>query len=459
MTGEFIPRDLDQRISMSPDAMHTSMVRLILGEPLADEARLTAFAQELAIPEPLDPWQATQQFVSCFPGNEELFTSDQGLLRPCQGTEHLSAVLGGFENYAHLVGHDTDALIVFRLGLSFQDSGKGLCNAITGSSRGQGKYNERVTWNGVRNLEIADHIKTAIYLLNSQDFLGTLLKAPAEKSESVLQQLRDGPLAALREAWPEGFDVPLDDFLLLFYLCDAGAHTRYSALTNAQTGDEEWAVLPDDHQLTHLFERKYPGGPLILAQPARRAVAALLPGTRYTSHLLDLPEANPFVDQAAYMAEVTKYIFLRHPQRIEEDPRQGPFIRLSPAWNAPADVTEIRVYQGTEEQPDRPPRIPFPHATVVSESDTTRRFAHYYLRGGRIWVLHDAPQSIDPAYRHFDRLRAMQNDYEGHFVRQMSGVLEYARQAARIKYGEPLTTEAAEAFLQWYENSEPPAQD
>jgi hydroxymethylpyrimidine pyrophosphatase-like HAD family hydrolase len=443
------------RPPMSEQVRDSVLYRLARGESLVDGAALTELVQTFTRPAPLDPWQTTVAFAKCFGDSHELLTSDLDLLRPALGIEHNSGVQGVFEaNYAPLLYHDPDALLTMRFYLQNQDIGKSLSVAVAGDSYDQDRFNPMVINGVVQALEgegMAD-IQTAVRLLSGQDFIGQILKAKPDEVAQLIRDIQAGPLKELRDAWPQGFNVPLEDFLVFAYLSDAGAHTAYAPQMNATTGEMEWAVRPEDAQLTDLFVES-PGGMLRLRPDLAQRVLALLPGVSYAREVLDPSEQDPMENLSAEFRDVVYNLFRREAAYATELEDGSQSIAMQPDTRneAPRDLAwadRITVYNSrTNERPAKPPRISLPYIIARGvDGDGNRIFTHFYTRGGRIWRLDN---TIAPAGRP-SRPRILSELPDMGYLQGAHGARVFAAASARIEYGRPLSDAEAEELNIWF---------
>jgi hydroxymethylpyrimidine pyrophosphatase-like HAD family hydrolase len=443
------------RPPMSEQARDSVLYRLARGESLVDGAALTELVQTFTRPAPLDPWQTTVAFAKCFGDSHELLTSDLDLLRPARGIEHNSGVQGVFEaNYAPLLYHDPDALLTMRFYLQNQDIGKSLSVAVAGDSYDQDRFNPMVINGVVQALEgegMAD-IQTAVRLLSGQDFIGQILKAKPDEVAQLIRDIQEGPLKELREAWPQGFNVPLEDFLVFAYLSDAGAHTAYAPQMNATTGEMEWAVRPEDAQLTDLFIQS-PGGMLRLRPDLAQRVLALLPRVSYAREVLDPSEQDPMENLSAEFRDVVYNLFRREAAYATglDDGSQSIAMQPDTRSDAPRGLAwadRITVYSTkTNERPAKPPRISLPYIIARSvDGDGNRIFTHFYTRGGRIWRLDN---TIAPAGRP-SRPRILDALPDMGYLQGAHGARVFAAASARIEYGRPLSDREAAELNIWF---------
>jgi hypothetical protein len=375
---------IDPRPQMAAET-HERIMAALDERPLADAAVLNELISDLDTPQPLDPWETTVRFARSLGDSYELLWGDLGLLRPCLGIEHASAVLGGIEDdyLPYFRDHERPELrTILRLTALLQDSGKVLTVADTGENFQQTEYNRRVTANILRSVSpdlLPEHAKQAVELLVGQDIIGKLLQN-IEGAEAELAQLR--------EAWPRELAPYLDDLLAAAYLSDASAHSTYRQAIDTRTGWLLPAVQPEDIQLTFLFE-PHESGAITLTPDRCLTVARHLPGLRRLRHLMVpgvLPEFRPVPTAAEAFAEVARNKFLGNAALVEATDAGEKILFLEPA-GAYHGLPPARFITLSE----RPiaGRYPGPHligsltADVPMYNGTTQNTFH--PRGGRLW--------------------------------------------------------------------------
>lgn len=235
-------------------------------KPLADPPRLNALTRKLSDPIPLNPKQVVEEFMTTSDHITALFNADIGLLRPALLKTHTESDLGGFEqDYQRFFADNPEALTILRLTSLLKDSGKSLCVKATGDNQQQAKYNKMVTDNVLASLDsetLADDAKEVVRLLVDQDIIGDALQGRFDQAK----------LDEIRKKWPKRFAANFDDFMIVSYLSDASAHTKYRPNSDVRPEDEE-----RKQTLTFLFEEPEGEHPLTLTQPYSNVVAALFP--------------------------------------------------------------------------------------------------------------------------------------------------------------------------------------
>lgn len=467
------PQWRDGTRPMMHDAVRDKiLIQLHSGDPLVDTDTFNTLVDRLSESEPVDPWQTMVALTECLKANQELMTCDLDLLRPCLGIEHSSGVLGVFEeHYAQLFYHDTEALAAVRLALALQDIGKVLSVAVTGDNFSQAKFNAPILKNISEVLVGAgsDKLRIAVQLLAAIDFVGDVMKASEEDVEQVITKTQRNDLAMLEGAWPEGFQTPLEDFIVAMYLSDAGAHTRYAAQINATTGEIEWAVTHEDAQLTFLFEQMY-GDILTLRPDLGQRLLRLLPGIRYMRDSLGLSVHNRYDTSGNEPVTTENAVELfREDLRLllirgvaskaitEMDTSGDTVIELSPSSLEIApilpDVRHALLHLADKEAaaPSRPPQIARPYVEVYGQDiDGIPTRASFYIRGGRIWLKTESGvtdrinMNIQRAMDDLDRTDALRS----------TGVRGLAAYNARVTYGRPLNDSEVDEFLGWFGLSE-----
>lgn len=289
----------DERRQMPP-IVAQEIVDSLETTPLADETRLHALVQKVALPERLDGWETTKELADSLEreGAYDLYWGDHGLRRPCLGTEHAAAVFDGSEIdylpafYDHPEPAPPEVLQIKRLTDEFQDDGKVLSVALTGENFRQAHFNRLITANLLRSTRLRESVKQAIALLADLNVLGGMLQGYDVDQE----------LARFQADWPEEFADYRDDLMLASYLSDASAHSAYRLIRNARTGFIEPAVRPEDVQLTFLFAR-HRSGALTLTADRCALLLERFPGINRLRYLLD-GSLGPYAREDEVFSEV-----------------------------------------------------------------------------------------------------------------------------------------------------------
>lgn len=177
-------------------------------------------------------------------------TGDIRIPRPRRLYEHNQSVFNTYrERCAHAFSDPRDRLLLPMLAL--QDGGKAHCVAMTGTSRQQGVHNIRVARNILGPLPsdiLTPDEKTVIELLVQQSAIGTALghynDRGAELEETI--QIASAKLDTLRRQCPHDYRDRFDDYLLVSFFADAGAHTQKACFTDAKSGEVLPDVLPEN---------------------------------------------------------------------------------------------------------------------------------------------------------------------------------------------------------------------
>jgi len=109
-------------------------------------------------------------------------------------------------------------------------------------NRDQAYHNDRVARNVLTPLSsdvLTTDEKTVIQLLIQQNSIGTALRRHGEKGAPLDEIVADAnqELDRLREQCPPDYRERFDDYLVVSYLADAGAHTQRARYKAAETGE------------------------------------------------------------------------------------------------------------------------------------------------------------------------------------------------------------------------------
>lgn len=180
---------------------------------------------------------------------------DVHIPRPRRLHEHNQSVLNTYDRVAAADFTDPRDRLLKPM-FSLQDGGKAHCVALSDPSdrrrsRDQSIHNVRMAHNLLDPLPTevlnADE-KTVIKLLIQQTFIGRALYRHSEKGrplDDVVAEAEAG-LNRLRAQCPLDYKDRFDDYLLVSYFIDAGAHTQQARYKDAATGEIRPDVLPEN---------------------------------------------------------------------------------------------------------------------------------------------------------------------------------------------------------------------
>ncbi len=227
------------------------------GMPIVDIGRFSEFITGLMVEKPSDPdvvieanFNSVVILGSCSIEMAWQQAGDIHIPRPRRLYEHNQSVLNTFDRvFAADFTDPRDRLL--RPMFSLQDGGKAHCVALADPSdrrrsRNQAVHNTRMANNVLDPLPsdvLTMDEKTVIKLLIRQTSIGMALYRHSEK-EMLLDDVvaeAEAELNCLREQCPPEYRDRFDDYLLVSYLADAGAHTQRARYKDATNGD----VLPD----------------------------------------------------------------------------------------------------------------------------------------------------------------------------------------------------------------------
>lgn len=278
----------EERLRMDMATSSRIMEDIEANRPLIiDQEECNRLIQQFSDPDYINPTLATKSFADSLSSrdpnktNHDLVWADLDLLRPCLGTEHITAVLGGIEvDYAPLFYDSPLALQIMRTTALLQDGGKVLCVNQTGNNFEQEKYNTLVSRNITESLPetiLSTPAKRAINLLIEYgDIVGGILQ-----DKPVDELITD-----LQAAWPTELEEYRDDLMLIAYLSDASAHSNFRLYDNYRQSRLEPAVRPEDQQLSFLFE-SHQNGAVTLTEERCQKLLQRFPGLNRTRHLLE----------------------------------------------------------------------------------------------------------------------------------------------------------------------------
>ncbi len=285
---------LDEPRKIPGDIVEQTVQMLNDGVPIVDVDQYGEYIADAMSPRAVEPGKESEELLidsatlaCCSLAMTALQAGDLKLAPPRETClhEHNQAVGYMYGKYAKPQHTDPrDALLDVMFPL--QDGGKSLCVAVTGSSKQQDVYNQRVARNVLEKVPeriLSADEKKVILLLISQKAIGRALRHHAEKdvqleiaAEEALHELN-----TLRAECPPDFVDVFDDQLLTSYLVDASAHTGRAQYINAQDGTVRPAVTDADRAvgmtLDSLFLETGEGEhKLKLRQPKHIAVMQVL---------------------------------------------------------------------------------------------------------------------------------------------------------------------------------------
>lgn len=242
----------------------TARVETMLDEdtPIIDIDRFSEFVAGLMVEKPSDPdtvieanFRSIVTLGSCSVEMAWQQAGDVHIPRPRRLYEHNQSVLNTFDRvFAADFTDPRDRLL--KPMFSLQDGGKAHCVALADPndrrrSRNQAVHNARMANNVLDPLPsdvLTVDEKAIIKLLIQQTSIGTALYRHSEK-DMPLDDVAAGAeaeLNCLREQCPPEYRDRFDDYLLVSYLTDAGAHTQRARYKDAATGDILPDVLPEN---------------------------------------------------------------------------------------------------------------------------------------------------------------------------------------------------------------------
>lgn len=245
------PRDIPPDVTARVEGMLTA------GVPIVDLDRFGEFVTGLTTEIPRDPdtaiarnFQNVVTLGSCSVEMAWQQAGDIAIPRPRRLHEHNQSVLNTFDRvFAADFTDPRDRLL--RVMFALQDGGKAHCVALADpsdhrKSRHQAIHNKRMADNLLDPLPpdvLTDDEKTVIKLLIQQSSIGHALYLHSQKDKPLDEVVAGAEieLNRLREQCPPEYRDRFDDYLLVSYLTDAGAHTQRARYTDAATGE----VLPD----------------------------------------------------------------------------------------------------------------------------------------------------------------------------------------------------------------------
>ncbi|HSX33367.1 MAG TPA: hypothetical protein VLF91_03465 [Candidatus Saccharimonadales bacterium] len=287
------PREIPADVTARTEAM------LQDGTPIVDVDSFSEFLSDLMAETPANPLHAIEanfySVVTLGACSLEMAWQQAGDLhipRPRRLYEHNQSVLNT-DDRVFVPGRTDPRDRLLKPMYSLQDGGKAHAVALSDPSdrrrnREQSVHNDRVAGNVLgpvpRDVLSPDE-KAVIGLLIRQTVIGRALIRHGEKGmpleEAVAPALAQ--LNELRTQCPDDYHDRFDDYLLMSYLVDAGAHTQRAQYVDAATGRVMTDVshtdrfTPDGQETMRSLDRLFSEAPedvgqLRLFQPAHLAV-------------------------------------------------------------------------------------------------------------------------------------------------------------------------------------------
>jgi hypothetical protein len=249
------PREIPADITARVEEMLTE------GTPIVDVDRFGEFVVGLMVEVRRAPAEAIEEHYqsivklgSCSIEMAWQQAGDIHIPRPRRLHEHNQSVLNTYGRvFAADFTDPRDRLLKPMLAL--QDGGKAHCVALADPndrrrSRNQAIHNNRIADNVLSPLPshiLTDAEKKVVKLLIRQTSIGTALMRHYEYDTPLDHVVREAEaeLNELRDQCPHDYRDRFDDYLLVSYLADAGAHTQRAQFKDAATGQICWDVLPE----------------------------------------------------------------------------------------------------------------------------------------------------------------------------------------------------------------------
>lgn len=250
------PRDIPADVTARVETM------LDEGTPIVDIDRFSEFVTGLTVERPSNPdaaievnFRSVVTLGSCSVEMAWQQAGDVHIPRPRRLHEHNQSVLNTFD---HVFATDfidpRDRLL--KPMFSLQDGGKAHCVALADPndrrrSRNQAVHNARMANNVLDPLPsdvLTVDERTVIKLLIQQTSVGTALYRHSEKDMPLDEVVTEAEakLNRLREQCPPEYRDRFDEYLLVSYLADAGAHTQRARYKDAATGEVRPDVMPEN---------------------------------------------------------------------------------------------------------------------------------------------------------------------------------------------------------------------
>ena len=243
------PREIPKHITGSVEAKISSAT------PLVNPGRFNEFMLRLASASPEHHsvegnYQSMLMLGSCSIEMAWQLAGDLHIPRPRRLHEHNQSVLNTYNRV--FAGNFTDPRDrVLRPMFALQDIGKAHCVALADPNdkrrgRNQAIHNDRITHNvlmAVSAAVLSLEEEAVIRLLGRQSSIGQALYQHSEKGSSLGEAVAPAQqeLGKLRGLCPPDYRDRFDDYLIVSYLADAGAHTQKARFKDATTGE----IMPD----------------------------------------------------------------------------------------------------------------------------------------------------------------------------------------------------------------------
>jgi len=294
------PREIPPSITNNVEQMLND------GTPIVDIDRFSECLISLMAETPSDPEQAiaaTYESIvllgSCSLEMAWQQAGDIRIPRPRRLHEHNQSVLNTRDRvFGESLTDPRDR--VLRPMFSFQDGGKSHTVALAlladptnpRPNRNQAVDNRRMIDNVLGPVPadiLTSDEKTVIKLLIQQTSIGDALRLHSQKGKALdeVVAMATQELDGLRAQCPDDYRDRFDDYLLISYLTDAGAHTQRARYTDAKSGTvmadvtHEDRFNPDGSEVGLTLDRLFSEAPddmntLKLFQPKHLAVMRLL---------------------------------------------------------------------------------------------------------------------------------------------------------------------------------------
>ncbi len=245
-----IPADITTRVETMLDE----------GTPITNGDHFGEFVTSLIVEAPRNPnaiievnFDHVVRLGSCSIEMAWQQAGDIHIPRPRRLHEHNQSVLNAFDRV--FTADFTESRDRFlKLMFALQDGGKAHCVALADPndhrrSRNQAVHNIRMA-NNVLDPLLSDVLtvdeKEVIKLLIQQTSIGTALYRHSEKNMPLDDVVAEAELNRLRGQCPPEYRDRFDDYLLVSYLTDAGAHTQRARYKDAATGEVRPDVMPEN---------------------------------------------------------------------------------------------------------------------------------------------------------------------------------------------------------------------
>ncbi len=250
------PREIPFDVTATVETMLTE------GTPIVDIGRFSEFVAGLTVEVPQNTvdvveanYQSMLTLASCSLAMAWQQAGDIGIPRPRRLHEHNQSVLNTFDSvFAADFTDPRDTLL--KPMSSLQDGGKAHCVALADPAdhrrnRNQAVHNSRMANNVLDPLPsdvLSADEKTVIKLLIQQTSIGAALRQHGEKGVPLDDAVAEAEveLNRLRDQCPPDYRDRFDEYLLVSYLADAGAHTQRARYKDAASGEVLPDVTPED---------------------------------------------------------------------------------------------------------------------------------------------------------------------------------------------------------------------